>query len=166
VRVPRFVTHIQGMEPYRVITTPEELAALRIDAIVCPPRQPGLAYRKAWSDLFVTFESPMEWDSRETWTILTMHCQDGAPEAWVLWDPDAKKDPLPKQGAFVSVVPSRSPRRKAHLTLGYAKSAISSRLYSGVADDDMEILQLDPVSSQFVVLHRVPAGTTKSQLPW
>lgn len=154
------------MEPYRVITTPEELAALRIDAIVCPPRQPSLAYRKAWKDLFVTFESPKEWDNRETWTILTMHCQQDALEAWVLWDPEAKKDALPRQSAFVSVVPSRSPRRKAHLTLGYAKSAISSRIYRDKTEEDMEILQLDPVSSQFVVLHRIPAGTTKAQLPW
>jgi hypothetical protein len=166
VRVPCSVAHIEAMEPYRVITTPKELAELRMDAIVCPPRQPGLAYRKAWKDLFVTFESPKEWDNRETWTILTMHCQHDAPEAWVLWDPEAKKDPLPKQSAFVSVVPSRSPRRKAHLTLGYAKSAISSRLYNGVSREDMELLQLDPVSSQFVVLHRIPAGTLKSQLPW
>jgi hypothetical protein len=154
------------MEPYRVITTPEQLADMRIDAIVCPPRQPGLAYRKAWTDLFTTFESTREWSIQEVWTILTMHCQQDAPEAWVLWDPDAKKDPLPKQSAFVSVVPSRSPRRKAHLTLGYAKSAISSRLYRDKTEEDMEILQLDPVSSQFVVLHRIPAGTTKSQLPW
>jgi hypothetical protein len=154
------------MEPYRVITTPEALSELRIDTIVCPPRQPGLAYRKAWKDLFVTFESPKEWDNRETWTILTMHSTEEVPEVWVLWDPEAKKDALPKQSAFVSVVPSRSPRRKAHLTLGYAKSAISSRLYRDKTEEDMEILQLDPVSSQFVVLHRIPAGTTKSQLPW
>jgi hypothetical protein len=154
------------MEPFAIITTPEELAALRIDAIVCPPRQPGLAYRKAWKDLFVTFESPKEWDNRETWTILTMHAQEEIPEVWVLWDPEAKKDPLPKQGSFVSVVPSRSPRRKAHLGLGYARSAITTRMYSGVAKEDMSILQLDPASSQYVVLHSIPKGTLKSQLPW
>ncbi|WP_277523311.1 hypothetical protein [Arthrobacter sp. ES3-54] len=81
------------MEPFRTITTPEELAALRIDSIVCPPRFPGSAYRKAWagltpnegrSDIFVGFGSPREWDINEVWTILTMHCPVGAPEAWVL----------------------------------------------------------------------------------
>ena len=154
------------MEPYRVITTAEALAELRIDTIVCPPRQPGLAYRKAWKDLFVTFESPKEWDIRETWTILTMHCQEDAPEVWVLWDPEAKKPALPKQGAFISVIPSRSPRRKAHISLGYAKSAVTGRLYGGAAAEDMEILQLDPASSQYVVLHYIPKGSLKSQLPW
>ncbi|MET4144287.1 hypothetical protein [Arthrobacter sp. UYCo732] len=154
------------MEPFRIITTPEELAALTISTIVCPVRQPGLAYRKAWSDLFTTFESPKEWDNREAWTILTMHCPDDKPEVWVLWDAAAKKDPLPKQGAFITVVPSRSPRRKAHIGFGYAKSAITGQLHSGVAQEDLAILQLDPVSSQYVVLHNIPKGTLKSQLPW
>jgi hypothetical protein len=29
--------HIGFMEPFRTITTPEELAAVRADSIVCPP---------------------------------------------------------------------------------------------------------------------------------
>lgn len=56
------------MEPFRIITTPEELAGLTIGTIVSPIRQPGLAYRKAWSNLFTTLESPKERDNRETWT--------------------------------------------------------------------------------------------------
>jgi hypothetical protein len=51
---------------------PEAPAALRIDAIVCPPRQPIELTCKAWGDLFVTFESPLDWNTRETWTILTV----------------------------------------------------------------------------------------------
>ena len=154
-----------GMEPFRTITTPEAFAELRVNAIVCPPNMPSFAYRKTWADLFVTFESPHEWDNRETWTILTMHCPDDAPEVWVLWDPEARKT-VPKHSAFVSVVPSRSPRRKAHTGLGYAKSAITGRLYGGVAREDMSILQLDPISGEYAVLHDIPKGTLKSQLPW
>jgi hypothetical protein len=50
--------------------------------------------------------------------------------------------------------------------LGYAKSAITGRPYSGVADEDMSVLQLDRVSSQYVMLHNIPKGTLKSQLRW
>lgn len=163
---PASVAHMSPMEPFRVITTPEAFAELRLDAIVCPPRMPSLAYGKTWGDLFVTFESPSEWDTRQAWTILTMHCPEDAPEVWVLWDPEARKSVLPRQGAFVSVVPSRSPRRKAHLGLGYARSAITSRIRNGRAEEDMSILQLDTASNQYVVLHEIPAGTHKTQLPW
>ncbi|RKR29809.1 hypothetical protein [Arthrobacter oryzae] len=86
------------MEPFRTITTPEELAALRHDSIVCPPQVPTSALRKSWTsitpnhgrrDIFVGFESTREWNSDEAWQILTMHCPDGVPEVWVLWDPAA-----------------------------------------------------------------------------
>ncbi|MBG0738924.1 hypothetical protein IV500_05740 [Paeniglutamicibacter antarcticus] len=154
------------MEPFRIITTFEEFTSLTVSTIVCPVRQPGLAYRKCWSDLFTTFESTHEWDARETWTILTMHCPTEKSEVWVLWDAAAVKSPLPKQGAFITIVPSRSPRRKAHFGLGYAKSAITNQLYRGTAKEDMAILQLDPATSQYVVLHNIPQGTTKTQLPW
>ena len=80
--------------------------------------------------------------------------------------PESKKSTLPKQGAFISDIPSRSPRRKAHIGLGYAKSAITGRLYSGAATEGMEIMQLDLASSQHVVLHYIPKGTLKSQLRW
>lgn len=153
------------MEPFRVITSPEELAELRVNTIVCPPSMPSFAYRKTWQDRFVTFESPSEWDNRQTWDILTMHCPEGASEVWVLWDPEARKV-TPKHSAFVTVVPSRSPRRKAHMGIGNAKSAITTRLYSGVAKEDMSILQLDPVSGEYTLLHDIPKGTLKSQLPW
>lgn len=164
--------HMSSMEPFRIITDPEDLTELRLGSIVCPPRQPGLAYRKAWPgrggnpDLYTTFESTREADAREVWAVLTMHCPADAPEAWVLWDAGAVKADLPKQGAFVSVVPSRSPRRKAHLTLGYARSAITRRFIRGTASEDMSILQLDPASCQYVTVHDIPAGTPKDQLPW
>jgi hypothetical protein len=35
------------MEPFRTITAREELPALRLDSIACPPRSPAYAYRKA-----------------------------------------------------------------------------------------------------------------------
>lgn len=155
-----------AMEPYRVITDYNDFIWLPINSIVCPVGQPSRAYRKAWSNIFTTFESPLETDEQETWKILTVHCPTDAPELWVLWDAGAKKHALPKQGAFVTVVPSRSPRRKAHTGLGYAKSAITGRLYSGVAKEDMSILQLAPATSQYVTLHDIPKGTLKSQLPW
>lgn len=154
------------MEPFRVITSLDDLSWLPTSSIVCPPGKPGLAYRKAGGDVFTTFESPLAMNTRETWTILTMHSPADQQELWVLWDAGAKKDALPKHGAFISVVPSRSPRRKAHTGLGFAKSAISHRMYSGTANEDMAILQLDPASSQYVVLHDIPKGTLKSQLPW
>lgn len=81
------------MEPFRIITSLEEFAALRVDSIVCPPRLPGSAYRKAWagitpnegrSDLYIGFGSPREWDIDEIWTIPTTHRPDGFPEVWVL----------------------------------------------------------------------------------
>lgn len=155
-----------GMEPFRVISSQDDLVWLPLDSIVCPPGMPGLAYRKTWRDLFVTFESPNDWTVREIWTILTMHCPADRQEAWVLWDAGAKKAALPKHGAFVSVVPSRSPRRKAHTAIGYAKSSITGRLYGSGATEDMSILQLDPATSQYVEIHNIPKGTLKSQLPW
>lgn len=79
------------MEPFRIITGPKELEALAISSIVCPPRNPQNALRKAWKDIFTKFESTRETDIREAWAGLTMHCKPGAPEVWVLWDAAAKK---------------------------------------------------------------------------
>ena len=79
-----------AMKPFRIITTPEELEALAISSIVCPPRDPQNALRKAWKDLFTRFESTRETDLREAWAGLTMHCKPEAPEIWVLWDAAAK----------------------------------------------------------------------------
>jgi hypothetical protein len=86
------------MEPFRIITTPEELAALRIDSIICQPRVPSSALRKAWggmtpnedrSDLYVGFGSAKEWDIDQAWSILTMH--------WTAWasgsTPSARSPP-------------------------------------------------------------------------
>ena len=170
------VAHMKAMEPFRIITTPEELAALRIDSIVCPPRLPGTAYRKAWtgmianegrSDLYVTFESARESDAREAWAILTMHCPVDAPEAWVLWDSAAVAPEPPKPSSWRTVVPGRSPKLKSHTSLGHAKSAVSSRVYGDRgATVEMSSWQDNPTNGDFVLLHVIPAGTPKSQLPW
>ncbi|MDQ0732179.1 hypothetical protein [Arthrobacter sp. B1I2] len=103
------------MEPFRIITSIDELAALRIDSIVCPPRLPSCAYRKAWaafssdggrSDLFVTFESTREADLNEVWAVLTMHCPEGSPSAWVLWDSAAEAPAPLKPSSWTTVTPS------------------------------------------------------------
>lgn len=78
------------MEPFRIIKTAKELEALAISSIVCPPRNPQHALRKAWKDIFTKFESTRETDIREAWAGLTMHCKPGEPEVWVLWDAAAK----------------------------------------------------------------------------
>lgn len=164
------------MEPFSIITTPEELAALRIDAIVCPPRIPVSALRKSWtsitpnhgrSDIFVGFESTREWNCDEAWQILTMHCPADAPEAWVLWDPAATAPEPLKPSSWTSVIPSRRPVTKAHTTLGFAKLAVSHRVFDHKgAAEDMSIQELNPVTGKYDTLFTVPAGTPKSQLPW
>lgn len=163
------------MEPFSIITTPEELAALRIDSIICPPRLPASAYRKAWtsftpndgrSDLYVTFESTRESDAREAWAILTMHCPADAPEAWVLWDAAATAPEPLKPSSWVTIVPCRRPVKKAHTGLGLAKSAITHQLSGGVATEDMSLQELNPATGKYDVLFNIPKGTLKSQLPW
>lgn len=163
------------MEPFSIITTPEELAALRIDAIVCPPRIPVSALRKSWtsitpnhgrSDIFVGFESTREWNCDEAWQILTMHCPADAPEVWVLWDPAATAPEPLKPSSWVTIIPGRRPVRKAHTGLGLAKSAISHQMYNGVARVAMELHELDPATGEYRRLHSIPAGTLKSDLPW
>lgn len=164
------------MEPFRIITAPEELAALHIDSIVCPPRLPASAYRKAWtgmipnegrSDLFATFESSREYDIREVWAITTMHCPVDAPEVWVLWDSAAKAPEPLKPSSWTSTIPSRRPATKAHTSLGFAKSAVSFRVYDrGGAVEDMSIQELNPATGQYETLFTIPKGTRKSDLPW
>lgn len=154
------------MEPFRIITTPEELAALRIDSIVCPPRLPASAYRKAWNGIFFTFESTREWNTRATWDVLTMHCPVDAPEVWVLWDAAATAPEPLKPSAWVTIVPGRRPVKKAHTGLGLAKSAISHQMYGGVATDDMSLQELNPATGEYEALFSIPKGTLKSQLPW
>jgi hypothetical protein len=169
------VAHIVSMEPFRTITSPEELAALSADSIVCPPRIPSSSLRKAWtsftandgrSDIFVGFESTREWNIDEAWSILTMHCPAEAPEAWVLWDRAAKAPEPLTPSSWVTIIPGRRPVKKAHTGLGLAKSAISHRMYGGAATVDMTLQELNPVTGQYDVLHSVPKGTPKSQLPW
>ncbi|HEX9088863.1 MAG TPA: hypothetical protein VF867_15200 [Arthrobacter sp.] len=164
------------MEPFAVISTPEELAALRIDAIISPPRIPSSALRKAVasftpnagrSDIFVGFESTREWNIDEAWSILTMHCPAGAPEAWVLWDPAAAAPERLAPSSWTSFIPSRRPATKAHTSLGYAKAAVSQRVHAaGGAAEDMSIQELNPVTGKYETLFTVLKGTPKSQMPW
>lgn len=160
------VVHMSSMEPLRIITSTDEMASLPIDTILCPVKIPSLAHRKAWSDLYVAFESTKELNVYEAWNILTMHCPAEQPEVWVLWDPAERGPVQPRQNAYITVIPSRSPRRKAHFRLGYAKSAITHRMPGGVAAIDMSILELDPISGQYVEFLSIAKGTHKSQLPW
>jgi hypothetical protein len=164
------------MEPFSVITTPEDLAALRIDSIICPPRIPSSALRKSWaamtpnegrSDIFVGFESTREWNIDEAWSILTMHCPAGAAEAWVLWDPAAVAPERLTPSSWTSFIPSRRPATKAHTSLGYAKAAVTHRVHdSGGAAEDMSIQELNPVTGRYETLFTIPKGTPKSQMPW
>jgi hypothetical protein len=164
------------MEPFRIITTPKNSPALRIDSIVCPPRIPSSALRKAWagiepnagrSDLYVGFESSSEWNIDQAWGILTMHCPADVPEAWVLWDPAAAASAPLKPSSWTSVIRSRRPVTKAHTSLGHAKAAVTHRVHdSGGAAEDMAIHELNPVTGKHDSLFTVPKGTSKSQLPW
>jgi hypothetical protein len=163
------------MEPFSIITTPEELAALRVDAIICQPRVPSSALRKAWtsftpndgrSDMFVGFESPREWNLVQAWTILTMHCAADAPEAWVIWDPAAVSPEPLKPSSWRTIIPRRRPLTKAHTSLGYAKAAVTHAMYNGVAHEDMELQELNPATGVFETLFSVPKGTLKTQMPW
>lgn len=163
------------MEPFRTITTPEELAALRVDSIVCPPQIPSSALRKTWagivpnagrSDLFVGFESTSTWDIDQAWSILTRHCPADAVGAWVLWDADAAAPEALKPSAWVNIVPGRRPIKKAHTGRGLAKSAISHQIDGGVATVNMSLQELNPATGQYEILHFIPSGTPNSQLPW
>ncbi|HEX9227496.1 MAG TPA: hypothetical protein VF885_12710 [Arthrobacter sp.] len=163
------------MEPFRILTTPEELAALRVDSIICPPRIPSSALRKSWtsftpdagrSDIFVGFESTREWNLDEAWSILTMHCPAGVPEAWVLWDSAAAAPAPLKPSSWVTIIPGRRPVKKAHTGLGLAKSAISHQMYGGTASVNMSLQELNPATGVYEILHFIPQGTEKSQLPW
>jgi hypothetical protein len=154
---------------------PEELAALSIDAIACPPRLPVSALRKSWTsftpnggrnDIFVGFESTREWSIDEAWQILTMHCPAGAPEAWVLWDPAAAAPAPLKPSSWRTVIPGRRPLRKAHTSLGYAKAAVTHAMYNGVAHEDMVLEELNPATGRYETLFAVPKGTPKTQMPW
>jgi hypothetical protein len=101
------------------------------------------------------------------WTILTMHCPADAPEVWVLWDAAATAPEPLKPSSWRTVVPGRSPKLKSHTTLGNAKAAVSSRVYGdNGATVEMSIWQDNPTNGDFVLLHVIPAGTPKSQLPW
>jgi hypothetical protein len=163
------------MEPFRIISTIEEFAGLRVNSIVCPTFRPASAYRKAWggypsegkADIFVTFESTRESDLNEVWAILTTHCPEDAPEIWVLWDAAAQAPEPLKPGSWTSIIPSRRPATKAHTSLGYAKAAVSHRVHdSKGAAADMAIQELNPATGKFEPLFAIPAGTSKAQLPW
>jgi hypothetical protein len=164
------------MEPFRIITTREELASLRIDSIVCPPKNPAQAMRKAWagvipneglSDIYVSFESTSEWGIDQAWQILTMHCPLDADEAWVLWDSAATAPEPAKPNSWRTAVPGRSPKMKSHTTLGHAKAAVSSRVSETRGTSvEMTIWEDNPVTGDFDLLHVIPVGTIKSQLPW
>jgi hypothetical protein len=120
------------------------------------------------SDLYVTFESTHEADAREVWAIMTMHCPVDAPEVWVLWDAAAAAaapEPL-KPSSWLTIIPGRRPTKKAHTGLGLAKSAISHQMYGGVATVDMSLHELNPATGEYDILHFIPKGTLKSQLPW
>lgn len=156
---------MRGMEPIRTITSLADFDALALGSIVCPPRLPGLARGKSWDDNWSTFGRSRDDCSAVAWTMMTMHCRVDAPEVWLLWDAAAAAPTKPS--AWVSVIPDRRPATKAHTGLGYAKAAISARLYGPAgAHADMEIRQLDPATGKFTTLHVIRAGTTKAQLPW
>lgn len=163
------------MEPFSIIKTPEELAALRIDAIVCPPRIPSSALRKVWagvvpnggrSDVYVGFESTSKWGIDQAWSILTMHCPADADEVSVLWDPAAAAPEPLKPSSWRTTIPGRRPLRKAHTSLGYAKAAVTHAMYNGVAHEDMVLEELNPATGKFETLFAVPKGTPKTQMPW
>ncbi|WP_026535762.1 hypothetical protein [Arthrobacter sp. H14] len=151
------------MHPFGTVTSFEQFTALAVNTMVCPPRRPHRAVRKAWTDQWAGFESTRITDDGEAWDAMTMHCGE-APEVWVLWDPTAKAPAAAK--AWQTVIPSRSPRRKAHTGLGYARSAISNQMRGGIAHEAMQILQLDPGTGEYALLHDIPSGIHFSALPW
>ncbi|MFC9352839.1 MULTISPECIES: hypothetical protein [Terrabacteria group] len=110
------------------------------------------------------FESSREYADTEVWAALTLHCPDDKPEVWVLWDPSVK---TPKPSSWLTIVPGRSPVRKAHTKLGYAQSAIRSRIYGpNGSHSEMTLWEMDPATGEYVLLHTIPQGTHEHQLPW
>ncbi|MGT2461148.1 hypothetical protein [Sinomonas atrocyanea] len=103
---------------------------------------------------------------RSVWAAA--EAQDG-PELRDAVHAHARLDPLaptaPKAAAWQTVIPGRRPEKKAHTTLGHAKSAVRGRIYR-TADADMEILELDPITGTFKTLYLIPKGTPRDQMPW
>lgn len=151
------------MESFRIITEAGQLTELPVSTIICPPRQPNLARRRAWTDEWAAFESTRIFSDAETWDSMTSWCPAGDKEVWVLWDAAASKPAVTK--AWQTVIPDRRPERKNHTGLGPSKNSVTGRIYDTAAQH-MQILELDPDTGDFVLLYDVPVGTRISQLPW
>ncbi|GAC1376942.1 MAG: hypothetical protein NVSMB43_17580 [Pseudarthrobacter sp.] len=66
----------------------------------------------------------------------------------MLWDPAATAPAPLKPNSWTSFIPSRRPATKAHTSLGYAKAAITHRVFGFAgAAEDMSIQELNPATS-------------------
>ncbi|GAA2230398.1 hypothetical protein N1031_07035 [Herbiconiux moechotypicola] len=70
-----------------------------------------------------------------------------------------------RQRPFLTVIPRRSPRQKTHVSLGYAKSAISDKVHYRIgAVCDMAVYEWR--DEKWSLLWEIPRGTEYSALPW
>lgn len=70
----------------------------------------------------------------------------------------------PTMSPYLSIIPDRSPRKKAHESLGQAKKAVLYRLSSN--ELQVPCIVYEWKDNTWTELWRVEAGTKRSELPW
>lgn len=67
---------------------------------------------------------------------------------------------------YLTVIPDRLPKQKVHTNLGHAKNAINYRTDAWGQGTPSECLLYEWKDDEWQLLYRVPAGTSKKNLPW
>lgn len=71
---------------------------------------------------------------------------------------------LPATAPYMSIIPGRFPKNKAHLTLGDAKKAVLHKLQSNELDVPCMVYKWEPTGWER--LWKIDAGTLRAELPW
>jgi len=71
---------------------------------------------------------------------------------------------LPVTAPFMTIIPGRNPKNKAHMTLGEAKKAVLFRLRSNELDVPCMVYKWQHVGWERV--WKIDAGTLREDLPW
>jgi hypothetical protein len=66
---------------------------------------------------------------------------------------------------FLTSIPDREPRRKAHEHLRDARKAVTVRIHRGVLDVPVHVYQWSDAEG-WVLLWKLLAGTPEEDLPW
>lgn len=71
----------------------------------------------------------------------------------------------PRPFGYLTVIPRRTPKQKAHYDLGHAKNAIRARCNWGRGTDcDTQVFEL--VDGDWKLLWNIPRGTLREDFPW